>query len=115
MLLNVMISNQPSFRNMLHDPDVYPDPFIFDPARHIATADKPAQRDPRKVCFGYGRRVCPGMYLAEASLFSCISQTLAVFNIEKKVVDGVPITPVHESTSGIIRYDINSRQASLLI
>ncbi|KAF4609943.1 hypothetical protein D9613_010304 [Agrocybe pediades] len=90
--------------NMMHDPEVYPDPFVFDPERHINTADKPAQRDPRKVCFGYGRRVCPGMYLAEASLFSCVSQSLAVFNIEKKVVNGVPIAPVHESTSGIISY-----------
>uniref|UniRef100_A0A8H7XU08 Cytochrome P450 n=2 Tax=Psilocybe cubensis TaxID=181762 RepID=A0A8H7XU08_PSICU len=90
--------------NMLHDPETYPDPFTFDPERHIASPGKEAQRDPRKVCFGYGRRVCPGMYLAEASLFSCISMTLAAFNIEKKVENGVPITPVHENTSGIISY-----------
>jgi len=89
---------------MLHDPETYPDPFKFDPERHITSPGKEAQRDPRNVCFGYGRRICPGMYLAEASLFACIATSLTVFNIEKVVVNGVPIVPVHESTSGIIRF-----------
>ena len=89
---------------MLHDPETYPDPFRFDPERHIATPGKEAQRDPRNICFGYGRRICPGMYLGEASLFACVATSLAVFNIEKAVVNGVPIVPVHESTSGIIRF-----------
>jgi len=88
---------------MLHDPEFYPDPFIFDPERHIPGPGKVVQRDPRKVCFGFGRRVCPGMYLAEASLFSCFAMSLAVFDIEKATENGVPITPAHENTSGIIR------------
>ncbi|KAF8154968.1 OrdA protein [Crassisporium funariophilum] len=90
--------------HMLHDPETYPDPFVFDPERHIAAPGREVQRDPRNVCFGYGRRICPGMYLAEASLFSCIAMSLAVFDIEKAIVDGVPVTPVHENTSGIISY-----------
>lgn len=44
------------------------------------------------------------MYLAEASLFSVIAMSLAVFDITKAVENGVEITPVHEGTSGIIRY-----------
>ncbi|KAJ7268013.1 cytochrome P450 [Mycena rebaudengoi] len=90
--------------NMLHDPKTYPDPFAFDPSRHISTPGKPAQREPREICFGFGRRVCPGMVLAEASLFLCISNTLAVFNISKAVENGVPITPVHENTQGTISH-----------
>ncbi|KDR73253.1 hypothetical protein GALMADRAFT_251844 [Galerina marginata CBS 339.88] len=90
--------------NMLHDPETYPDPFTFDPERHIASPGKEPQQDPRKLCFGYGRRICPGMHLAEASLFSCVAMSLAVFDIEKTVENGVPVTPVHESTSGIISY-----------
>ncbi|KAG6915648.1 hypothetical protein DXG01_010612 [Tephrocybe rancida] len=90
--------------NMLHDPEVYPEPFEFQPERHIATTEKPAQRDPRTVCFGYGRRICPGMHLAETSLFSVIASSLAVFDVKKAVENGVEITPVHENTSGIISY-----------
>ena len=54
----------------------------------------------------YGRRICPGIYLGEASLFACIATSLAVFNFEGTVMNGVPIVPVHESTdiSGIIRF-----------
>ena len=91
---------------MLHDPETYPDPFVFNPDRHIATNDKPAQQDPRSICFGYGRRVCPGWYLAEASLFAAISMSIAVFSVSKAVENGIEITPVHENTSGMIRYVI---------
>ncbi|KAG6885227.1 hypothetical protein C0993_004634 [Termitomyces sp. T159_Od127] len=89
--------------NMLHDPEAYPEPFEFLPERHIATTDKPAQKNPRTICFGYGRRICPGMYLADASIFSLVASSLAVFNIKKAVENGVEITPIHENTSGIIR------------
>ncbi|KAG6860208.1 hypothetical protein C0995_014265, partial [Termitomyces sp. Mi166 len=71
--------------NMLHDPEVYPEPFEFQPERHIATQEKPAQQNPRDVCFGYGRRICPGMYLADTSLFSLVASSLAVFDIKKVV------------------------------
>lgn len=92
--------------NMLHNPEIYPDPFAFKPERHIATPERPAQLDPREICFGYGRRICPGMYLAEASLYSVISTSLAVFDISKAVENGVEITPVHANTSGIISYPV---------
>jgi hypothetical protein len=36
--------------------------------------------------FGYGRRVCPGRYVAENALFVTIAQVLAVFSISK--IDG---------------------------
>ncbi|GLB41345.1 putative cytochrome P450 family protein [Lyophyllum shimeji] len=89
---------------MLHDPETYPDPFVFRPERHIATPGKPVEKDPRTICFGYGRRICPGMHLAEASIFSCISRSLAVFDIKKAVENGVEITPVHENTTGTMSY-----------
>ncbi|KAJ6609072.1 cytochrome P450 [Mycena sp. CBHHK59/15] len=90
--------------NMLHDASTYPDPFTFDPTRHIASPDKPAQRDPRTICFGFGRRICPGSVLAEASVFHCVASTLAVFDVSKAVERGVPITPVHENMKGTISH-----------
>lgn len=81
---------------MLNDPELYPWPSTFDPTRYLTT---PAQRDPRTLCFGFGRRVCPGRELAEASLFACVAMTLAVFDIER----GAGALPVHENTQGTIR------------
>ncbi|KAK0435818.1 cytochrome P450 [Desarmillaria tabescens] len=89
---------------ILHDPEVYPDPFTFDPSRFIASAGKEVQRDPRHACFGYGRRYCAGFHLAEASLFICIAMSLAVFDITNAVENGVPVVPVYESTSGIVSH-----------
>ncbi|KAF5309807.1 hypothetical protein D9611_013581 [Ephemerocybe angulata] len=89
---------------ILHDPQTYPSPFQFDPERFIAGPGKEVQRDPRGACFGFGRRVCPGMYLAEASLWSTITMSLAVFDITNTIEDGVAVVPVHENTSGTISY-----------
>ncbi|KAH8806862.1 cytochrome P450 [Flagelloscypha sp. PMI_526] len=90
---------------MLHDEELYPDSFTFDPERHIAQPGKPAQKDPRFACFGWGRRVCPGMHLAEASVFLVIANALAAFKIAKAVDEnGMEITPVHENTTGVISH-----------
>jgi hypothetical protein len=47
--------------------------------------------DPNKrdhVSYGAGRRICPGMHLAEKSLYLNISRILWGFNIRKRRVDG---------------------------
>lgn len=89
---------------MLNDPEVYPNPSQFDPERHIATPEKPAQKDPRHACFGFARRICAGMELAEASLWICIVSSLAVFDIGPVLDEhGDPIIPDYENTSGTIR------------
>jgi len=70
------------YRAIAHDEEVYPDPFTFDPSRHLG--DKP-QLDPFKFIFGFGRRVCPGAHLAEMTSFLNIATILTVFNISKPV------------------------------
>ncbi|KAJ7164529.1 cytochrome P450 [Mycena filopes] len=83
--------------NMLNDPETYPEPAAFRPERYI---EEPTQRDPRTVCFGFGRRVCPGRELAEASVFLCVATTLATFAIGR--AEG-PL-PVHENLQGTISH-----------
>ncbi|KAJ7678741.1 cytochrome P450 [Mycena olivaceomarginata] len=83
--------------NMLNDPETYPSPATFDPTRYLATVP---QRDPRTICFGFGRRACPGRELAETSVFLFVAMTLATFDITR----GAGSLPLHENTQGTIRY-----------
>ncbi|KIY70895.1 cytochrome P450 [Cylindrobasidium torrendii FP15055 ss-10] len=68
---------------VLHDPELYPDPFEFIPERYMDedAKAKGLNPDPRKFAFGYGRRVCPGQQLADNSLFISITMVLSVFDI----------------------------------
>ncbi|KAK0455666.1 cytochrome P450 [Desarmillaria tabescens] len=61
------------------DPSVYHDPDTFNPDRFLSRHEM----DPRKLAFGFGRRVCPGAVLAEASLFLNMANILACFDILK--------------------------------
>ncbi|KAJ7580221.1 cytochrome P450 [Mycena floridula] len=89
---------------MLHDPATYPNPFVFDPTRFMGD-EKSQQADPRRLCFGFARRICPGRYLAHDSLWIYIATLLAVFNITNAVDEaGDIIVPVHENTSGTISH-----------
>ncbi|KAG7085837.1 hypothetical protein E1B28_003374 [Marasmius oreades] len=93
--------------NMTHNPDTYPNPFEFNPDRFISTPGKPVQKDPRQICFGFGRRICPGLNLAEASVWLCIVMSLAVFNITPVMSeDGKPIIPELENTNGTISFPV---------
>ncbi|KAH6995439.1 O-methylsterigmatocystin oxidoreductase [Ilyonectria destructans] len=70
------------------DPTRYDDPFAFKPERFLnhplkagayaAVAD-PYERD--HFGFGSGRRICPGMHLAENSLFITLAKILWAFHI----------------------------------
>ena len=92
------------YRAIAHDEEAYPDPFTFDPSRHLG--DKP-QLDPFKFIFGFGRRVCPGAHLAEMTLFLNIATILAVFNISKPVDgEGHEVEPKIEWVNGITSYVI---------
>lgn len=74
----------------------------FKPERFIG--DKP-EDDPYHVVFGFGRRICPGKELADASLFITLTSVLSVFNINKaRNSEGEVIEAVVEYTSGIVSY-----------
>ncbi|KAB5588348.1 O-methylsterigmatocystin oxidoreductase [Ceratobasidium theobromae] len=73
---------------MSNDPRVYPRPGDFNPDRFLDSSV------PEAPTFGYGRRGCPGVHFAEATLFITISTMLAVFDI-RPICDevGNPILP----------------------
>ncbi|KAI0751468.1 cytochrome P450 [Daedaleopsis nitida] len=93
--------------NLLHDPQRYADPMTFNPDRFIATAEREAERDPRDFAFGFGRRKCPGIFFAEASIFAAVTMTLQLYNIEKAVdAHGNVIEPATEGSGSLISHPL---------
>ncbi|EJD46775.1 cytochrome P450 [Auricularia subglabra TFB-10046 SS5] len=88
---------------MMHDGDVYQDPFTFNPDRWMRDGklDETAQ-DPRKATFGFGRRICPGRHFADSSVFLTIATMLKCFDIGTYIEDGVELPPSGEIISGVL-------------
>ncbi|KAF7359845.1 Cytochrome P450 [Mycena venus] len=78
----------PNIWKMTHDLERYANPMVFDPSRFITTSVKGAELDPTQICFGFGRRICPGRLLADTALFMACSSILAVFNISRPRENG---------------------------
>lgn len=89
----------------LHDPEVYLEPNSFNPERYLEPRNEP---DPMNVAFGFGRRICPGRYFSDSTIFLTVSQTLAVFNISKAVDDqGMEIEVKLEATPGVVNHPVD--------
>ncbi|KAF9232097.1 cytochrome P450 [Melanogaster broomeanus] len=78
---------------ILRDERTYTKPLEFRPERFLG--DNPEPR-PGNVCFGLGRRRCPGYFLGHSSVWLMCAQVLAAFDISKAVENGVEITPEHD-------------------
>ncbi|KAF9443093.1 cytochrome P450 [Macrolepiota fuliginosa MF-IS2] len=81
---------------MHHDPQRHPDPFTFNPERYMhdktlssesANLSNAMERD--HWMFGVGRRICPGMWVAEREVFLAIARMLWAFKMEE--IPGEPI------------------------
>ncbi|KAI0356538.1 cytochrome P450 [Trametes cingulata] len=94
----------PNVWKYLHDPQTYADPMAFNPDRFIPSEDKEAERDPRDFCFGFGRRKCPGIAFAEASIFAACSMVLATFTISNEPRDGEVVEPCIAGTGTVINH-----------
>jgi hypothetical protein len=88
---------------MLHDPEVYPDPMEFKPERF--NGDDAAMNAAKELPFGFGRRVCPGIHLAEGTLFAIIATLLATCDILPGLnEDGKEVLPEYAYTNGTLMY-----------
>ncbi|KAK6839611.1 hypothetical protein PG987_005477 [Apiospora arundinis] len=73
---------------MAMDAGTYKNPLIFDPSRYDRGEPYPLGN------FGFGRRKCPGNWLALASVYMFLATLLAAFELEQVLDDeGKPIIP----------------------
>jgi cytochrome P450 len=59
----------PNIWALTHDSEVYHDPMVFKPERFLGIDGREPEMDPHAVVFGFGRRVCPGQFLADVTQF----------------------------------------------
>ncbi|TCD69399.1 hypothetical protein EIP91_007746 [Steccherinum ochraceum] len=77
---------QPNIWQMAHDPEVYEDPMEYIPERWLV--QNPPLHPHDGICFGSGRRICPGIVLAESTVFIGAAMFLSLFDIY--AVEGSP-------------------------
>ncbi|KAI8994236.1 CyP450 monooxygenase [Trametes punicea] len=96
---------------ILHDPNEYPEPDSFLPERFIKDGRlNPDVRDPATVAFGFGRRICPGRYFADATLFLNVARVLHVFEIGPPLdTDGRPVRIEPKMKDGFLSYPEDCR------
>ena len=87
--------NPNSLRAILRDPVTFPEPSRFKPERWLAP-DAPALPD---AAFGFGRRACPGCFMAREIVWAAITGVLAAFEISP--VEDDP--PKERYISGIVK------------
>ena len=91
-----------------HDPKRFPNPEVFDPdhylGRTLLASEYAASADSEKrdhYGYGAGRRICPGIHLAERNLFLAMSKLLWAFSFaEKRDVQGRVIPLDVDATTG---------------
>ncbi|KAH7926379.1 cytochrome P450 [Leucogyrophana mollusca] len=81
----------PNLWAMSRNEDKYPNASEFNPERFL-TAEGELTDDTVSFAWGFGRRICPGRHLADASLWSAMVSLLATFNFTKaRDSEGNPI------------------------
>ncbi|KAJ2932206.1 hypothetical protein H1R20_g4909, partial [Candolleomyces eurysporus] len=86
---------------MMHDRQVFENPFAFDPERYLKDGkiDRSVP-DAEFAAFGHGRRICPGRQFSHDGLFLIAASILSVFSVSApKDEAGNPVFPKLEIKS----------------
>ncbi|KAF8874735.1 cytochrome P450 [Infundibulicybe gibba] len=97
--------------SILHDPKIYDQPLEFKPERFLKDGKIDLSIPSAEIAaFGYGRRICPGQYLSDNSLFCTISAVLSVFSVSPALDEHGNPSPIQpEMTTGVISYPVPFR------
>ncbi|KAF9260456.1 cytochrome P450 [Marasmius fiardii PR-910] len=93
---------------VLYDESLYgPNTETFNPDRFMKQDGKELPPDPEQIAFGFGRRLCPGRYVALNSLWLAMTYVLATFTIAKELdSEGKEIDPSVEQTNGSVSHPL---------
>ncbi|KAJ7708873.1 cytochrome P450 [Mycena rosella] len=88
---------------ILNDEALYPAPLKFHPERFLSAGQRDGKNPDPEWAFGYGRRACPGKFMALDNLWITVASLLAVFDISKAVgEDGNVIEPTYKYCTGLV-------------
>ncbi|KAF5364651.1 hypothetical protein D9758_005513 [Tetrapyrgos nigripes] len=93
---------------ILHDEKLYPDPMTYNPSRFLkrktdSGKEIEPQPNPALYAFGFGRRICPGRWLALDTSWLVISSILATCTIQKALdSNGKEMEPLVEYERGLV-------------
>ncbi|KAK0469619.1 cytochrome P450 [Desarmillaria tabescens] len=91
---------------ILHDEKDYPNPLVFDPERFMSSDGREPQPEPT-AAFGFGRRICPGRYLALNTAWIAIASMAATLSFSKAVdSEGHIIEPSDTYTNGFLSFPV---------
>lgn len=89
---------------MSRDETTYKNPDMFDPNRYLPKEEGGAGEPILQGPFGFGRRVCVGKHLAQASVWIALATLIATMDISNFVgPDGKEIKPEVEFSTGLSR------------
>ncbi|KAG1742276.1 cytochrome P450 [Suillus paluster] len=85
------------------DEDTYPDAARFDPDRHLTADGQLKDNFVNHFAFGHGRRICPGRWFVENSLWTAMAAILAVLRIDHaRDSNGDKVEVKPEVTTGMV-------------
>lgn len=92
---------------MLTDPTIWRDPDVFRPERFLTDENASELPNPLGIIFGYGMRICPGMYLADRAGFHIAASVTSVYRILPREENVVPSVDNLEYTDSPFRLPTN--------